>query len=430
MLDLMVSWNRWGNAALSPGKVREVTSTIYPFIHTRDVVVLMGPRRAGKSTVLYQLMTHLEENGVESKAMLHINFEEPTLSPELGLALLDKLYYTYRTEIFPKGKAYLFLDEIQNVPEWEKWVRARNETEDIKVFITGSSSQLLSRELATLLTGRHVSFNVYPLSFREFLTFNDIVLPSLPYTFRAPTEIQYALNQYMTWGGFPEVVLSTEDVRREKLLTQYFDDVLFKDVALRYNIRDLMSLRNLAVHLLTQTGGLITYKRLANIFSVSPELARDYCCYLQEAFLMELMPIFSLKTAIRQRHPQKIHAIDGGLRNSVSFSTAPDKGKLIESLVFQSLLRKNKSEICYWKENGEVDFLIKRGANVSDLIQVVYEGLGEKEVFEREIGALEEANHYFPAATRQLIVVEKPTENIVLPQGVLMKPLWQFLLEH
>ncbi len=219
-----------------------------------------------KSTILYQVIDHLENNGVDPKAILHMNFEDPSLSLNLKVTLLDELYDEYRAKVYPKGKAYIFFDEIQRVEEWERWVRTRNETEDIKIFVTGSSAQLMSREFATLLTGRHLSFSVLPLNFAEFLRFNNTSIPDKVYSYKAPAEISYALTRYITWGGYPRIALlntqNDQDTIKRRLLLEYFDDTLFKDVALRHKIRDLTLLRNLAIHLLGQSACLITYKQI------------------------------------------------------------------------------------------------------------------------------------------------------------------------
>ncbi len=132
MLEILTQWNRWGTAQLKSGYPRDITSDIAPFINTNEVIALIGLRRAGKTTVLYQIMDLLESKGIPVNSMLHMNFEEPAIAPRLNLEALDQIYRTYREEIFPIGKAYLFFDEIQNVPHWEKWVRARNESENIK----------------------------------------------------------------------------------------------------------------------------------------------------------------------------------------------------------------------------------------------------------------------------------------------------------
>ena len=132
LYDSLTRWNLWGSWHPKPSVNRIMTSQIYSYIDTEEVIALIGPRRAGKSTILYQLMTQLIQQGVDPKAILHINFEEPGLSPYLKPALLDQIYEEYRSHVYPKGKAYIFLDEIQNVPEWERWVRARNDLEEIK----------------------------------------------------------------------------------------------------------------------------------------------------------------------------------------------------------------------------------------------------------------------------------------------------------
>src|SRR3989338_10396170 len=180
MLPLLSNWNRWGNESLKSGVSRVITQHIHPLVDTSDVIVLIGMRRAGKTTILFQLMDYLESRNIPQEAMLHVNFEEPALATELTVNFLDEIYREYRSKVFPKGKAYLFFDEIQNVPQWERWVRARNESEDIKIFLTGSSAHLMSRELGTILTGRHVSFVVNPLSFSEYLQFQKISIPKKP----------------------------------------------------------------------------------------------------------------------------------------------------------------------------------------------------------------------------------------------------------
>jgi hypothetical protein len=193
LLDTLARWNPWGSGRLAPGLARAVTARILPFLDTPEILTLIGPRRAGKTTVLFQLMAALVRSGVDRRALLHLNLEEPALAPELGLPLLDRLYDLYRAEVHPAGKAYLFLDEVQRLPGWERWVRARRETEDVKIVVTGSSAALMSRELATLLTGRHVTFRVLPLDFREFVSFRGLELPAEPRLAGSPPAVQNAL---------------------------------------------------------------------------------------------------------------------------------------------------------------------------------------------------------------------------------------------
>ena len=423
MLSALARWNRWGGAKLNSGVQRHITENIISFVDTPDIVVLIGLRRAGKTTILFQLMDYLETKKIPQEAVLHVNFDEPSLASSLTLDTLDVIYNDYRQKVFPKGKAYLFFDEIQNVPQWERWVRARNESEDIKIFLTGSSAHLMSRELGTILTGRHVSFVVNPLSFSEYLQFQKISIPKKPSLIGASHEINFALEKYLQWGSLPEVVLSQSNDRRELLLKNYFDDLLFKDVAMRHEIRDIALLRNLAVHLLTQTACLASYHRISTLFGISLDKARSYCSFLQEAFLVDFLPYFSLKTSERNRHPFKVHAVDLGLRNIVALTGSSDQGRLMETVVCQKLKMKYKNPLYYWSEKQEVDFVRREGNTIVELIQVAQQCDDEK-IRQRELTALQEASARFLKAKTRFIVGKLPKK---LDSRI--TPLWLFLLE-
>lgn len=426
LLESLSRRSPWGRALLPAGYRREISAKLIPYLHSKDIVALIGPRRAGKTTVLFQTMQSLEQGGVPAAALLHVNFEEPAFAPELGTDLLDQIYRLFRVEIWPQGRAYLFLDEIQLVPGWERWVRTRNETEEVKIFVTGSSATLMSRELATSLTGRHVTLDVHPLSFAELLAFRGIAIPERPKLAGTPPEIENALLSYLRWGGFPEIVLAEDEERKAMLLKQYFDDVLFKDIALRHQVRDVQMLRSLAVHLLTQTASLVSLKRLAGIFEVSLDLVRTYCSYLEESFLVSFAELYSLKTAERLRHPRKVHAVDTGLRNMVAMIGAPDRGRLAESVVFQSLARRPNDGLYYWQGDGEIDIAVRRGNQVHELIQVAYE-MQDPDTRRREFAALESARRAWPQA-RARLVVSRAAEIEDAPEGLEIVPLWRLLL--
>jgi len=420
-LSVLERWNSWGSAHFGPSQPRRVLKDIELFLESPEVVALIGPRRAGKTTLFHQLMSKL---GEPAEACLHVNFEEPGLAPYIRVGLLDRLYEVYRERVYPVGRAFLFLDEIQVIPEWERWVRARNERNDVKIFVTGSSSALMSRELGTLLTGRHVTFKVMPLDFAEFLRFRNIELPARPELVSSVPQIAHALENYLKWGGFPEVVLAEHDRRRQLLLEQYFSDILFKDVALRYQVRDLQQLRLLAVHLMTQTATLVSLRRLSQMLEASLDLVRSYCGYLQEAFLVDFLPYYSLKMGERIRRPQKVYSIDTGLRNAVCLSGSPDRGRLAETVAYGALSQE-EGDLFYWKGVTEVDFLVRKGHRVDRLVQVAYQGLDDPKVLQREVRALTEAGEAFPEATRQLVVDTRGLSNTV-PEGYQVVPLWRW----
>ena len=422
MFDVLSKWNRWGSESLDGGIKRDMLENILPCVDTKDIVVLMGPRRAGKSVLMYQLMDALVAKGYPDEAMLHVNLEDPAFGLELSLELLDKLYDEYRARVYPSGKAFLFFDEIQNIPGWEKWVRARTKTEDVQIYVTGSSAHLMSRELATVLTGRHVSFNIFPLSFSEFLRFKNIEIPKV-LTDKPPAKIQNALLEYINWGGFPEIVLAKDERRKELLLKQYFDDVLFKDVAIRHNVRDINMLRKIASYLLTQTGSLISYNRLAKQFCVSLDLAKLYCQYLQEAYLVDFSSFYSYKIAVRNRNPQKVYAVDSGLRNQVCVTNSSDIGHLAESVAYNHLNRLHYDQIYYWKGAQGVDFIIQDGHKVVEALQLCYGDKIEPKTLARELKALDEAKDNFQGCETRLISGYRLVDS-----GSLNQVFWQFLL--
>jgi predicted AAA+ superfamily ATPase len=191
--EMISSYNRfWNTGSIDAGIKRGILPACLGQLNSREVVVLKWVRCCGKSTLMAQVIRERLAKNVQPTEILRINLEEPLFSSEYSVELLEQIYRTYRERVQPEGKCWLFMDEVQNVPGWESWVRGRSETGDIKIFVTGSSSQMLSREIATKLTGRNVSFEVYRLSFQEFLRFNNL---------EVGTELDYAARK-ATVGNF------------------------------------------------------------------------------------------------------------------------------------------------------------------------------------------------------------------------------------
>ncbi len=430
MLDILINWNRWGANPLDSGYKRTGTQQVVDLLELPEAIVLTGIRRSGKTTILYQVMDALERRGIPQKAMLYVNFEDPSFSNQLTPALLDQVYRIYREEVYPDGKAFLFFDEVQVVPEWERWVTARNETENIKILVSGSSAQIMSRGLATLLTGRHVDVQVHPLNFREFLEFNKIKISKRPFPFTATPVIQAALKNYLTWGGLPRVVLTENENNKRSILRAYIDDILFRDVALRHDIRNIRLLKDLAIYLLTQTSCKITFKRLAQIYSVSPSIIQDYCDYIEESFLISFISISSRKAAEINRNPKKTHCHDLGFRHIANMSSTIDFGKLVETCVYNQLNRTIHDGIYYWDENVEVDLVLRQGSELTQFIQVVYDGLDDDKILNREIRSLVDVHEKFPKAEKLLITANWPQHlEKDIPDFIRVIPLWQFLLD-
>jgi hypothetical protein len=347
----------------------------------------MGPPPGcGKSTLLAQVMDALLGRGTRPQQLLRVNLEEPLFAAGASVELLEQIYRTWRERVCPEGKGYLFLDEIQNIPGWEGWVRGRSDTEDVKIFVTGSSARMLSREIGTKLTGRQVSFEVYPLSFSEFLRFKGVEVQSELEYISNKTLIRHHFLDYLKYGGFPEVALRQDDADRELLLKNYFEDILYRDIVTRHEIRDVANLRNLAVFLLTNNTKPTSVNKLKGNFSISQDKTENYLSAILESYLTFQLQKFSWSLKSVQRAGFKPYAIDTGPRNRVAFSFSADTGRLAENVVHNQL-RCCFEEVYFAADSGETDFIVKEGMKIVRRIQVWYEDAPETEIPERELAA-------------------------------------------
>lgn len=385
LLEILSNYNRfWTSGRIEAGIERDILATVHRQLGSKEVVVLKGVRRSGKSTLMAQVIRYLLASDVSPSGILRVNLEEPLFYPEYGIELLEQIYRTYREHVRPEGKCRLFLDEVQNIPGWENWVRGRMETEDIKIFITGSSARMLSREIGTKLTGRHVSFEIHPLSFREFLRFNDVAIQTEMEYLSRKAVIRNMFLDYLRYGGFPDVVLKENDDDRALLLKSYFDDILYRDIAARHEIRDTANLRNLAVYLLTNAARSTSINKLRKNFTISQDKTENYVSAILESYLIFQLRKFSFSLKSTLRAGFKPYAIDTGLRNRVAFSFSEDAGWLVENLIFCHLKRRYE-EVYFHANGGDIDFLVKEGLNITKRIQVWYDDVDKTSIPGREL---------------------------------------------
>ncbi|MBI5583210.1 MAG: ATP-binding protein [Deltaproteobacteria bacterium] len=428
LLEILNSANRyWSTGVLEAGITREALGRCLRELERKEVLLLKGVRRSGKSTLMAQMIRTLLEKKTNPRQILRVNLEEPLYASGYSLDLLERIYRVYREKVSPSGKCYLFLDEIQNIPGWERWVRGRGETENLKIVLTGSSSQLLSRETGAKLTGRQVSFEIFPLSFSEFLLFKGETVKSKEDYFARKPIIRNLLAEYRQYGGFPEVVLREEAEDKELLLKQYFEDILYRDVVSRHKIRDILTLQNLAVFLLTNIGRLTSVTNLKRNFDVSQDKVEHYTSALLESYLVSRIPKFemSLKKSLRARF--KPYAIDTGLRNRVAFTFSEDSGWLAENLVLHHL-RQRHENIYYGSNGGEVDFLIKEGLRVARSIRVWHADPSETQIPARELAPF--AVHSRVADSGESLLITNDLEQMekVGKKEIRCLPLAVFLL--
>ncbi len=374
LLSILNDWNLWNHDLKTGVERRGYLEKLQAWLKTNQILVITGPRRAGKSFLMRQLAKKLIQSGVPLSEILMVNFEDPRFG-SLNTQVLDEIYKGYLEILNPKGKPYLFLDEIQEVTDWEKWVRMMHELDKVKLIISGSNARLLSQELATLLTGRHLSLTVFPFSFQEQA--QSIPCASELEQDHHRVELSRLMNEQIEFGSFPEIAHTPLEERKQVLL-QYYDDILNRDLIRRYRVRKPEQLKSLARYYFSQQGSLITFSSIEKFLHISADTIEKFSSYFEEAYLFFFVKRFSFKMKEQGKSPRKVYAVDTGLANAIGFRSSPNWGRLMEGLVFLHLARKRVEtpdfEIYYWKDDQhrEVDFVIKEQLKVSQLIQVCW----------------------------------------------------------
>jgi len=297
--------------------------------------------------------------------------------------------------------------------------------DNFKFFITGSNARLLSKELATLLTGRHLQFSLFPFSFKEFLNFHrfDLNKKEIYLTEKRALIIKY-FSEYLRKGGFPEYLKDN----KIEILQEYFKDITQRDIVERYNIENIKQLKELARYLITNIGNLTTYNQIKKLTEIkSVNTAIKYVSYLENAYLLFTIPYFSYSLKKQTANPFKVFAIDHGLRNAIGFKFSKDIGRIYENIVAIELKRKNK-EIYYWKnpQHEEVDFVIKE-EKIKQLIQVCY-NIEDYNIKKREIKALIKASKELKCKNLLVITEDKEGEETIENNKIKYMPLWKWLL--
>lgn len=413
-------WNFW-NQEIETGFYRErYFSRLKKYLEMPEIVAITGVRRCGKSTIVLQLIKYLIESEVKPENTLYVNFEDPNFSGELDHLFLEKIFESYLEFYKPEGKIYLFLDEVQMVPGWEKFVASLyDRKEDVKIFVTGSSSGLLMSEISSLLAGRYISEVIYPFSFREFLDYKGIDYTPLIKS----TKLYGLLREYMEFGGFPRVVMEKGNYEKKILLTEYFNSIVERDILLRHMIKNVKETKEIINFALSNIAGQMSSYKLEKLTDVSSQSIRRYFDYFEQSFLMYFASMFAYSVKKQIYNPQKVFAIDTGLASAVSFRFSRDTGKMMENLVAVELLRKGR-ELYYWQDDLEVDFLLRDGHNVSELINVCY-SLNE-ESLNREIKSLQAGMENFGGASAKVVYWEgKPPQGT---SGIEFVNILDFLL--
>jgi hypothetical protein len=349
IIEILKKWNPWEKEVETGIKRKSYIKKIYPYLERKEVIVLKGIRRSGKSTIVKQLINELINEGISKKQILYLNLEEYNFANNLTIELFEEVLKAYKEYSKNKNRIYFFIDEIQKIPSWEKWIRTKYDlNENIKFIITGSSASLLSKELSTLLTGRNISFIIMPLSFNEFIKFKK----------------EENMEEYMKFGGFPEIVLEKSEEKKTTILQQYFEDIVHKDIIDRYKIRNTKLIMDLARYLVSASGAKLSINKLSKVFGVAKDTLQTYINYMIDAYLLFEVTYFSYSAKIKHDISKlpKIYCLDNGFINITNIKYAKNLGQMFENTAFIKLAEKHK-EISYWGElTSEVDFIAEKNA--------------------------------------------------------------------
>ncbi len=403
IIEILAYWNLWGGVRETGiervGYVKELLRQK----NIKEVSIVSGIRRSGKSTILLQVLKKAVEQGLPKENTLYINFEEPAFAPQLKLEFLSQLLDAYLEKFSPEGKILIVLDEVQYIDGWEKFVRGLHDREErIKFYITGSSSKLLSKEYGTALTGRIYTNEIFPLSFWEFLLFKN---KQKLINFSGGREMPALKNQfmeYLRYGGFPRVVLSSKVQDKLQLLKDYYSSIIEKDIVQRYDVRDTKKIKEYYINLVTSIATSFSGYRAEKTLAISQPTANKFFTYAQDVFLTQGINLFDYSYLKQKANPEKVYVIDLGIYRAVSFRFSENLGRIFENMVFLEYRRKGE-DIFYWKGKNEVDFLLRKGVKIEKAINACWElNEGNRE---REIAGLEEAMKKFKLKKAQLITM-------------------------
>ena len=320
---------------------------------TEEIILIQGTRRTGKSTLMYQMIKELLKKEKE-ESILFINLDEPLfLSHSESPSFLTSLIQEYTTEKKQK-KYYIFIDEIQNYTNWHAAIKSIYDTQkNIKIIMAGSSSSLIENSAATKISGRYLYTQITPLSFEEYLKFNNIENPTI-------IEKKQRFQDYIRYGGFPRVVLEKDEALKQEIIKNYFQTIYLKDIIYLNNLRNNKDVFDILYFVISNISRPFSYNKIGKSLGVSTETVKEYLEYAQQAYLIFSMNKFDYSLKKQFVNPKKIYCIDTGIVNSLSFKFSENKGRLLENMVFIRL-KNQKKEVYYHKEKYECDFLIKKG---------------------------------------------------------------------
>jgi len=421
----LLEWNPWWEGPYHFQKVRrDLFDKIKKWIDRKEIISILGVRRSGKTTLLFETIDYLiNEKKVNSDNIFFIKADDDRVDKkDLIKKLLDE-YLIWRN---PQDKIYVFIDEVHEIPEWQKTLKRIYDLnkENKKIFISGSNASLLKEELSYLLTGRFAYFELFPFSFREFIRAQKISVKNETDILRQKNTLRNLLLSYIEYGGFPEIVLEKDKNRKDELLRFYFESILYQDIVKRKNIRNVEKLDRLVKWYLQNISVYANYNKLGKICDLSTDTIGEYTRFLEDAYLVFVINILAYSVKKQFVNPKKIYCVDPGIRRIVGFIFSEDSGRIYENIVFTHLKQTGRY-IYYWKNKNECDFISKNKEIVEQVIQVSYDIEKSKD---REIKGLIGAMEKFDISKGLIITQNYESKKIINEKEIVFIPLWKWLL--
>lgn len=387
------------------------------------IISIIGPRRAGKTSFLYHIIGQLRQS-VPADRLVYLNFEDDRLFP-LQLEDMERLVQAYY-ELYPGNREYtvwFFLDEIQEVPHWEKFIRRLFDTENCRIFLTGSSSRLLSRELATTLRGRTLPYEVFPLSFPEFLRFNRVEFH--PETSKGQSTLLHWFDKWLLQGGFPELVFLPESLH-QRTIEEYLDLMIYKDLTERFSLRNPALLKYLLKYMVVNLAAPMSMTKVFNDlksqgYTLAKNTVFEYMACLEEAYVLFHTNIWRKSVRAQAVNPSKIYAIDPALKNAMSIGKDP--GRVLENMVFLHLRRKGITPY-YFQGTQEVDFIWENSPPLNVCLDFTH-----PDTRKREINGLLESLQVLDLPEGYLLTRDHTETLEAEGKKIRIMPAWQYFGE-
>ncbi len=386
-------------------------------VNTDKIISVTGVRRCGKTHLLFLAMKELIISGTERQKIVFISFEDERLN--FTSDNLDLIIQAYR-EIFPEQKlneVYFFFDEVQNVENWEKFVRRIYDNETKNIYVTGSNSKMLSSDIATSLRGRNINIELFPLSFKEYLSFKNIDTNYYKATNKA--KIINELSTYLQVGGFPEIINSEY---AQKILQDYYYVMLYKDIIERYDVKNIPAIKYFLNRIVLNIGKPNSVNKIYNElksggYKISKDSLYLFSEYAEAIYLSFKLPKFDYSFIKQEKSEKKVYIIDNGLLNSLTYHFSENKGVLLENAVYLYLRQKHGNNVFFYKDKTECDFIIRDKDKITEIIQVSYQ-IEDKETLKREIRGLENTAEYFNIKQGKIITFDTDKDDIITKSGV------------